>query len=238
MNLFYEPDINQQQIVTLNKDDSAHLVRVLRAKNGDTVHLTDGQGFIYECIVIDSNPKKCRVENVKKEAGKDVRPFKLQIAIAPTKNISRFEWFLEKSTEIGIDDIIPLLCDHSERKVIKSERLNRVLIAAMKQSLKSHLPVLKELMKFNELIHMPFEGQKYIAYVDEAQDNELVDLCQKNIDTLVLIGPEGDFSKEEISAAVKQGFIPVKLGPSRLRTETAGVVACHTVNLVNLSKKS
>ncbi len=234
MNLFYEPDINDRQIITLNKDDSGHLARVLRAQAGDTVHLTDGKGFFYTCVVTEPNPKKCKVEILKKEAGKDIRPFKIHIAIAPTKNISRFEWFLEKSTEIGIDEITPLLCEHSERKIIKTDRLNRVLVAAMKQSLKSHLPVLHKLTPFDELIRTPFSGQKFIAYVDEGVEDELVHVCRKATDTLILIGPEGDFSKREIDEAIKNGFIPVRLGPSRLRTETAGVTACHTVNLVNL----
>ena len=233
MNLFYESEITGPT-VTLNKDDSGHLVRVLRANPGDTIHLTDGKGFFYECTVIDPNPKRCLVEIKKKEAGNDLRPFRLYVAIAPTKNISRFEWFLEKSTEIGIDEITPLLSEHSERKVIKTNRLNRVLIAAMKQSLKSHLPVLHEITPFKELIKTPFHGQKFIAYVDDKVEDELFHICKRTTDTLVLIGPEGDFSKKEITEAITHGFVPVKLGPSRLRTETAGIAACHTVNLVNL----
>ena len=235
MNLFYAPDIGGH-IHTLNKDDSNHLVRVFRAQNGDTVFITDGKGTIYECVITDANPKSCQVEITEAAAGKDKRGFSLEIAIAPTKNISRFEWFLEKSTEIGVDVITPLLCDHSERKVIKTDRLNRVLIAAMKQSLKSHLPVLHELTGFRKFISQPFKGQKFIAYVDENTENELFHICRPDTDTLVLIGPEGDFSDEEITEARDQGFVPVQLGPSRLRTETAGVVACHTVNLINLSK--
>lgn len=234
MNLFYAPDIGGH-IHSLNKEDSNHLARVFRAKNGDTVYITDGKGAIYKCVITDANPKNCQVEIVDKTAGKDRKSFILQIAIAPTKNISRFEWFLEKSTEIGIDVITPLLCDHSERKVIKTDRSNRVLIAAMKQSLKSHLPVLHELTKFSDFIRKPFEGQKFIAFVNDNTD-ELIDICRRNTNTLLLIGPEGDFSKEEITEAEKLGFIPVGLGPSRLRTETAGVVACHTVNILNLAK--
>ncbi len=234
MNLFYAPDIGGH-IHSLNKEDSNHLVRVFRAMDGDIVYITDGKGTIYKCVITDANPKSCLVEIVDKTAGKDQRSFILQVAIAPTKNISRFEWFLEKSTEIGIDVITPLLCDHSERKVIKTDRLNRVLIAAMKQSLKSHLPVLHELTKFSDFIRKPFEGQKFIAFVNDNTD-ELIDICRRNTNTLLLIGPEGDFSKEEITEAEKFGFIPVGLGPSRLRTETAGVVACHTVNLLNLAK--
>ena len=233
MNLFYDPDITGQ-LYTLNKVDSNHLVRVLRIKIGETVFVTDGKGILFECIVSDTNPKSCQIEIVNKTPGGDKRNFNLQIAIAPTKNISRFEWFLEKSTEIGIDCISPVLCDHSERKTIKLDRLNRVITAAMKQSLKSFHPKLDDLININDFIERSFRGQKFIAYDDNEIENELFNMCKPNVDTLVLIGPEGDFSKEEISKATDNGFLPVKLGPSRLRTETAGIVACHTVNLVNL----
>lgn len=234
MNLFYDHDIDGQ-FYTLNKDDSNHLVRVLRIKVGETVFVTDGKGMLFECVVTDTNPKSCQIEIIKKTPGADKRNFNLQIAIAPTKNISRFEWFLEKSTEIGIDSISPVLCDHSERKTIKVDRLNRVITAAMKQSLKSFHPKLDDLININDFIKRPFQGQKFIAYVNYDIKNELFNMCKPNVDTIILIGPEGDFSKEEISKAIDNGFIPVKLGPSRLRTETAGIVACHTVNLANLS---
>jgi len=233
MNLFYAPDISGQ-FYTLNGDDSIHLVRVLRIKIGETVFVTDGKGMLFECVVTDTNRKSCQIDIVNKTRGADKRNFNLQIAIAPTKNISRFEWFLEKSTEIGIDRISPILCVHSERKTIKTERLKRVITTAMKQSLKSFHPKLNDLININDFIEKPFQGQKFIAYVDNKIENELFNMCKPNTDTLVLIGPEGDFSKEEIANAIDNGFIPVKLGPSRLRTETAGIVACHTVNMVNL----
>ena len=233
MNLFYDPDITGQ-LYTLNKVDSIHIARVLRMQKGDTVFITNGNVLIFECIIFDPNPKVCLVEVIDNKTGVDKRNFNLQIAIAPTKNINRFEWFLEKSTEIGVDCISSILCDHSERKTIKLDRLNRVITAAMKQSLKSFHPKLDDLININDLIERPFQGQKFIAYVDNEIENELFNMCKTNVDTLVLIGPEGDFSKEEISKAKDNGFIPVKLGPSRLRTETAGIVACHTVNMVNL----
>ena len=233
MNLFYDPDITGQ-FYTLNKVDSNHLIRVMRIKTGESVFVTDGKGKLFECVVTDSNPKNCQVEIVSITPGDDIRNFTLEIAIAPTKNISRFEWFLEKSTEIGIDCVSPILCDHSERKTIKLDRLNRVITAAMKQSLKSFHPKLDDLLNINDIIEKPFQGQKFIAYVDNEIENELFNMCKPHVDTLVLIGPEGDFSEEEISKAVNNGFLPVKLGPSRLRTETAGIVACHTVNMVNL----
>ncbi|MEE4260344.1 MAG: 16S rRNA (uracil(1498)-N(3))-methyltransferase [Bacteroidales bacterium] len=233
-NYFYAPDINGH-LHTLNKDDSGHLVRVLRMQKGETVFVTNGKGTIFECLIVDPDPKNCQIEIIQKKSGDDQRDFTLQIAIAPTKNISRFEWFLEKSTEIGIDIISPILSEHSERKIIKPERLNRVMTAAVKQSLKSFHPELNTLTNFEDFIKTHFSGQKFIAYVDANVKDELLDVCKPSTNTLILIGPEGDFSEKEIENARNNGFTPVKLGPSRLRTETAGIVACHTVHMVNLS---
>jgi 16S rRNA (uracil1498-N3)-methyltransferase len=159
--------------------------------------------------------------------------FEVHIAIAPTKNIERMEWFLEKATEIGVTRVTPLLCRYSERKEIKHDRLEKVMVSAMKQSLKAYLPKLDELTKFNELINQPFSGQKFIAHCDDQHRDLLRNLVEPNRDYLILIGPEGDFSSEEIEMAMQAGFLPVSLGNSRLRTETAGVVACHTFNLLN-----
>lgn len=232
--MFYSPGIDGH-LHTLNKDDSNHLVRVLRIQKGDKAYVTNGTGLIFECVVTDPNPKSCQLEIIHQEAGDDQRDYQLRIAIAPTKNINRFEWFLEKCTEIGIDRISPILTEHSERKIIKKERLNRVITAAVKQSLKSFHPELDTLKNFRDFVKQPFSGQKFIAYVDKYVKDELLTICKPNTDTLILIGPEGDFSPEEIEFAIENGFTPVKLGRSRLRTETAGVVACHTVHLVNLS---
>lgn len=234
MNLFYAPDINDD-FFSLNTEESKHIVRVLRMKQGDTIRFTDGRGYFYDCKIIDANPRACQLKVNEKFEGTDHRPFHLQIAIAPTKNINRFEWFLEKATEIGIDWITPLICDHSERKEVNSNRLNRVLVAAMKQSLKSALPILDEAISFSDFITQPINNQKYIAYINEGISTELSKLYQPKQDALVLIGPEGDFSQNEVNLAISEGFKPVKLGPSRLRTETAGVVACHTINLLNHS---
>lgn len=233
MNLFYSPDI-KGDLFTLNSEESKHIVRVLRMKSGDAVHFTDGKGFFYDCEIIEPNPKACQLKLNSKYAGNDKRPFNLHIAIAPTKNINRLEWFLEKTTEIGIDQITPIICDHSERKEVKTERLERVVVAAMKQSLKSHIPKLDHTQKFTEFINHPFAGQKFIAYIDKDVTLELSKAYQQTQDVLVLIGPEGDFSPEEVKLAIGQGFQPIRLGTSRLRTETAGVVACHTVNLLNI----
>lgn len=233
MNLFYAADITGQ-FYTLSSEESKHIIRVLRMKSGDTVFFTDGFGFFYECQITNDNPKSCEVEILVKKPGDDIRPFLLQLAVAPTKNISRYEWFLEKATEIGVDSIAPIICKHSERKVIKIDRLNRVITAAMKQSLKSVHPKLEEAVSFADWVKKSFEGQKFIAYIDKEVTLELSKAYTPGQNALVLIGPEGDFSPEEVELARQHGFLPVRLGPSRLRTETAAVVACHTVNMMNL----
>lgn len=232
MNLFYAPDIIHPYY-QLSEEESKHLIRVFRYRIGDEVFFTDGAGFVYTCKIIDDSPKHCKVEVLNKAVGQDKRSFVLQMGVAPTKNISRFEWYLEKATEIGIDVIIPFVSFHSERKEIKSDRLNRVVTAAVKQSLKSFHPQLHKMMKFKELIKLPFEGQKFIAFIDDHVTMELSKAYQSGNNAFILIGPEGDFSHEEVEMAKQHGFVPVKLGPSRLRTETAAVVACHTINLLN-----
>jgi 16S rRNA (uracil1498-N3)-methyltransferase len=233
MNLFYTPQL-VEPVFKLDTEESKHLIRVLRKQAGDMIVTTDGRGFFYDCQVLEANPKACVVEVVAKKPGDDQRSFKIHMAVAPTKNINRFEWFLEKVTEMGVNDITPIFTFHSERREVKNDRLEKVLIAAMKQSLKSHLPHLRDSEKFNKFIQQPFEGDKFIAFIDKEVTLELAQIGKSNTDTLILIGPEGDFSHEEVEAAKQQGFIPVKLGPARLRTETAGVAACHTLHVINL----
>jgi len=232
MNLFYAPNINGQ-FYDLDKEESKHIVRVLRKKQGDTIHFTDGKGWFYETVITEIDSKNCIVEIIKKYEGDDRRSFKIHIAIAPTKNNDRLEWFLEKSTEIGIDEITPIICDHSERKVVKIERLNKVITPAVKQSLKSFHPKLNEQINLKEFLNKEFNGQRFIAYIDKDVTLELSSSIKSGNDILILIGPEGDFRPEEVELAKQKGFIPVSLGKSRLRTETAGVVACHTVDLLN-----
>ncbi|MFK5856443.1 MAG: 16S rRNA (uracil(1498)-N(3))-methyltransferase [Bacteroidota bacterium] len=232
MNLFYTPNIIEP-ITTLTEEESKHIIRVLRKSVGDMVFFTDGLGYNYKCIIIEGSPKKCTIEILEKKLGEDNRNYKLHIAIAPTKNIARYEWFLEKSTEIGIDTITPIICYNSERRDIKPERLNKVITSAMKQSLKSFHPILNDKTSFKTMIVTPFEGEKFIAYIDNEVTLELAKAHSPDKDTLILIGPEGDFSKQEVDEAKAAGFIPVRLGKSRLRTETAGIVACHTVALNN-----
>ncbi len=232
MNLFYAPDLDSS-LFTLSKEESRHIVRVLRMKSGDAIHFTNGKGSFFDCRISDDNPNACIIEVLHEKPGSDQRNFKLHLAVAPTKNISRFEWFLEKATEIGIDQISPIICQHSERKEIKHERLHKVITAAVKQSLKSFHPVLKPRLSFMECISQKFDGQKFIAHIDDSVSLELADAYTKGEDATILIGPEGDFSPEEVAMAKENGFQEVKLGPSRLRTETAAVVACHTINLKN-----
>ena len=232
MHIFYTPDISGNTY-TLNEDESKHCVRVLRLGKGDQITLVDGSGGCFTAAITDPNPKRCAVKVIQSELNFGFRKFQIHIAIAPTKNIERMEWFLEKATEIGINRVIPILCQHSERKEIKPERLENVMVSAMKQSLKAYLPQLNPLTKLTDFIRQPFEGQKFIAHCEEQQRELLKKRIVPNQNYLILIGPEGDFSPEEIELALKSGFEAVSLGESRLRTETAGVVACHTFNLLN-----
>ncbi len=232
MNLFYTPNITEPTTV-LPEEESKHIIRVLRRTVGDIIFFTDGLGYIYKCEIVDANPKKCTITILEKNVGEDKRDYKLYIAIAPTKNISRFEWFLEKSTEIGIDKITPLICYNSERRDVKPERLNKVITSAMKQSLKSFHPKLTDKTSFKDIIRIPFDGDKFIAYIDSEVTLELSKAYYSGKDTLILIGPEGDFSRQEVDEAIAKGFIPIRLGKARLRTETAGIVACHTIALLN-----
>lgn len=231
MQLFYTPDINESTYC-LDETESKHAVRVLRLTAGDVIHLIDGKGNFFEAQISDAHPKRCQVEIIKKISEYNKRKHYLHLAVAPTKNIDRFEWFLEKATEIGIDEITPVLCDHSERKVIKDERLQKVIISAMKQSLKAYLPKLNPLTPLKALLDTDFDGKKFIAHCYEQNKKELKNELSESGSNLILIGPEGDFSEDEVAEAIHKQFIPVSLGESRLRTETAAVVACHTVNLL------
>lgn len=232
MHIFYTPDLSGTAYI-LDETESKHSVRVLRLEKGDEITLVDGRGGFFKAEIDDPNPKRCAVKVIHSELNYGLRNFGVHVAIAPTKNIERIEWFLEKATEIGINRVTPLLCHHSERKEIKHDRLEKVMVSAMKQSLKAYLPQLDELTKFSAFIKQPFEGQKFIAHCEEQHRELLKNAMTKGGNYLILIGPEGDFSTEEIRMAIEAGFVPVSLGDSRLRTETAGVVACHTFNLLN-----
>lgn len=219
---------------TVSQEESRHISRVLRMAPGDLAACSDGTGNLFTCELTDNHPKHCCFRILKKESFPKPRNYHLHLAVAPTKNISRFEWFLEKATEIGIDEITPLICDHSERLNIKSERLKKITIAALKQSQQVWLPLVNEAVSFQDIIGMRDTSHlNYIAWVSPDHQKLLKDDYQKGRDTLVLIGPEGDFSTSEINLALNNGFKPISLGDNRLRTETAALVACHTVIMLN-----
>ena len=232
MNIFFTPGIGSDDF-TLDEEESKHCVRVLRMGVGEELALVDGRGGFYKAVIENADPKKCTVKIIERKNEFGKRDHFLHIACAPTKNIERFEWFLEKVTELGIDEITPLICEHSERTSVKNERLEKVIVSAMKQSLKAYLPKLNGAMKFNELVKVNFEGKKFIAHCAEGEKKHLKELIKPGEKVLILVGPEGDFSQKEIELALQNDFVPVSLGSSRLRTETAAVVACHTVNLIN-----
>lgn len=232
--LFYTPAfLGDANSYTMPEEESLHAVKVLRMQAGEHIHLINGQGGLFEAEIVNPHPKRCEIKILSSifEFGK--RNTHLHIAIAPTKMNERLEWFLEKATEIGIDEITPVICRYSERKEVKQVRLEKIVIAAMKQSVKAYLPKLNEACTFDQLIKNTTATQKFIAHCYEDDKHLLQTAYDKGSDVLILIGPEGDFSPEEVQKAMLAGFAPVSLGSSRLRTETAGVVACHTVNLIN-----
>ena len=235
MALFYVPNLASGNI--LPEEESQHAVKVLRLQVGDAITVVDGVGGFYHARITNPHPKHCGFEITKTIAELGKRDYKLHIAIAPTKNIERLEWFIEKATEIGIDEITPIICRFSERKIIKAERLEKIIVSASKQSVKAYFPKLNPLCTFDELIKKHQSLQKFIAHCYEEDKRLLQTECTKPTDVLILIGPEGDFSKEEVQKALSAGFIPVSLGNSRLRTETAGVVACCTIALTEARSK-
>ena len=228
MQLFFTA--NPESEIVLSKEESKHATKVLRKKEGDILNFTDGKGGFYKAEITVADTKKCRLQIISSEQKPKQHNYHLHIAIAPTKNMDRYEWFLEKATEIGIDEITPIICERSERKVIKAERCNRILLSAMKQSLKLHLPKLNETITLKDFLKQDFEGNKYIAHCEDGEKTELRKEEKAN-KTTVLIGPEGDFSAGEIELALQNQFKTTSLGTSRLRTETAGLVAVHTINL-------
>ena len=234
MQLFYAPEITLP-LYTLSEEESKHCVRVLRMKRGDELHITDGRGNMYRCKVVDDNAKRCTVEVVHTTPNYEPLAYELVMAVAPTKNIDRYEWFLEKATEVGISEVYPLECDHSERRQIKAEREEKVITAAVKQSLKAYHPTLHDMTRFRDVVTMPFEGQKFIAHCnDDLGEREyLGKLVEKGGRSLILIGPEGDFSEEEITFALNNGFKAISLGKERLRTETAALIATVITSTIN-----
>lgn len=234
MQLFFNPDIATDGTFSFDKEESRHIVRVLRKQSGDILHVTNGKGTMFRVEITMASDNKCSVKVVGSE---DIprRKYRLHLAVAPTKMNDRYEWFLEKATEIGIDEITPLICDHSERKVVKKERFEKIVLSAMKQSAQAYLPIVNEAVDFKSFIKSDFNGTKMIAHCVPSDKKSLKDVVRPNADVMMLIGPEGDFSDQEIELALKSSFIPVTLGETRLRTETAAVVACHSVAFINQS---
>lgn len=230
-NLFYQPLISEGEHY-LDADESRHCYKVLRKKAGDQIFITDGKGHLFDAVLTDTKPDKCLFD-IQSTKTEPTKKYKVHIAIAPTKNPERIEWFVEKAAEIGVDEISFILCDKSERAAMKTERINRVAISAMKQSLKTTLVKIHPMILFKDFIMNTKATQKFIAYVDHENPNQLITAALPDSDCVVLIGPEGDFSKKEIEFSHTHHYQKVGLGPSRLRTETAGIVACHIINLIN-----
>lgn len=231
MQLFFEPDILTNQGY-LGPEESNHCVKVLRYKVGDTLHILDGNGNLFEAIVQEASHKKCRVKIVSTKSVLSPSPV-CHIAVAPTKSNDRTEWFIEKATEIGIEVITPVFSTNSERKVIKNERFEKVITSAIKQSVTLWRPTLSEAISFADFVRQPFDGDKFIAHCHNQQEPHLNEVCVKGRNTLVLIGPEGDFTTTEVEMALQHGYKAISLGKKRLRTETAALLACTIVRLKN-----
>ena len=231
MQLFFATNINDN--IALFEEEEARHVRVLRKKPGDILHFVDGKGGMYKGEILEIHKKQCTLSILNHHPAYHQRNVHLHIAIAPTKNIARLEWFLEKATEIGIDEITPIRCERSERKKIRADRLNKILMSAMKQSVKAYLPKLNELTDYQAFIKQKKADMNFIAYCNDDALNHLKKEYSPPKNVTILIGPEGDFSPKEINLALENGFKGISLGDSRLRTETAGIVACHIINLAN-----
>ncbi len=233
MNLFFSTEI-EGDLCFLDETESRHCIRVLRMKPGSMIRFTDGTGRLYEGLVAGADPRKCTVKITSLIENFERREYRLHIGISPLKNHDRLEWFLEKCVEIGIDEITPVYCSNTEKHGIKKDRLNSIIISAMKQSIKTIRPVLNDLTDFKEFIRCGLHGKKMIAHCyNDRKRYKISDIYSSNEPATILIGPEGDFSEDEVGMAVTWGFIPVHLGNSRLRAETAGIAACHSVYLIN-----
>jgi len=233
MHIFYTPDITQNSY-TLNEEESKHCVRVLRLTIGDVVNLVDGKGGFYTAEIASDNPKKVSLSVLKVETEFHKRNHYLHIAVAPTKNIDRIEWFLEKATELGIDEITPVITDRSERRVVKEDRLNKVITSAVKQSIKAYHPKLNDAISFEAFLREPFDGNRLIAHcIDKGEKKYISKLVAPHQKYLILIGPEGDFTPNEVDLALNKGFKALTLGDNRLRTETAALSVCFEINYLN-----
>ena len=231
MQIFYAPDI--ESTLVLPEEESGHCVRVMRLAEGDEIMITDGKGNFYRASITNAHPKHCQVEITSSWQPEKPWDAYIHIAVAPTKNMDRMEWFAEKATEIGIDEITCLNCRFSERKEVKTVRLEKILVSAMKQSQKALLPQLNGMTDFKQFVRQPFNGRKFIAHCEEGEKPLIKSIYRPGENVLILIGPEGDFSPEEIKSAEENGFEAISLGKSRLRTETAALTAWHTIHVLN-----
>ncbi|MDR0540739.1 MAG: 16S rRNA (uracil(1498)-N(3))-methyltransferase [Dysgonamonadaceae bacterium] len=231
MLLFYAPDMLLRP--ELPEQESQHCVKVLRKQAGDEIDVTDGKGYFYKALIIDANPKRCQLRIEEAVAAGSSQPVRIEIAVAPTKNADRMEWLAEKATETGIDALAFLKTRYSERKELNTDRIRKILIAAMKQSEKAILPELREMIPFEQYLKQPFDGQKFIPHCRPGEKPFFSRSCRKGENARILIGPEGDFSEEEVALALSQGYQPVSLGDTRLRTETAALIVCQTVHIIN-----
>ncbi len=235
MQLFYNAAISENdKQISFDKNESRHIIRVLRKKEGDILHITNGNNFLFTVEISFASDKKCIGEITEVSQKKSSRNYTLHIAIAPTKNNDRLEWFLEKATEIGIDEITPIICANSERKVIKKERLDKIIQSAMKQSLQFKLPLLNDAVTYLDFIHSKKEGELYIAHCEDSIEKLTLQKCSTPGNSYtILIGPEGDFSPPEIALALEKNYQPISLGKNRLRTETAGIAAASHIAFIN-----
>lgn len=231
MHLFYAPDIAANP--ELPEEEAGHCLRVLRLGVGDEVEVTDGKGNFYRAVITAAGGKRCRVELAGRTEQEPLWRGHLHLALAPTKNMDRMEWLAEKATEIGFDELTFLNCRFSERKTVKTERVEKIVVAAMKQSLKARKPVVNGMVDFARFVQAGLPGQKFICHCHGGAKPLLKDVITPGGDALVLVGPEGDFSREEVDMALAAGFREVSLGRARLRTETAALVAVHLMNLAN-----
>ena len=233
MQLFYNPNINETtESFSFDKEESKHIVKVMRKNGGDILHVTNGLGFLFTTEIILGSDIKCTVKIVSFEK-LPLPKYQLHLAVAPTKMNDRYEWFLEKATEMGISEITPIICDHSERKFVKTDRFDKIIQSAMKQSLQVYLPKLNEPITFKEFLKTTPNGLLLIAHCEETDKKTLKSVLKPNENVTLLIGPEGDFSNKEIELALEKKYVPVSLGNTRLRTETAAIVACHSIGFVN-----
>jgi 16S rRNA (uracil1498-N3)-methyltransferase len=233
MQLFYNINITETtENFSFDKEESKHIIKVLRKKDTDILYVTNGLGLLFKTEITLASDSKCTVKIISFEKQAPSK-YHLHLAVAPTKMNDRYEWFLEKATEIGVHEITPIICDRSERKVINAERFDKILLTAMKQSNVLFLPKLNSAITFKEFVKLKNEGLQLVAHCEETDKKTLKSVLVPNENITILIGPEGDFSEKEIEAALENNYIPVSLGNTRLRTETAAIVACHSVVFVN-----